>query len=223
MIQNEGHAQDRNADITACMRKHPWVAQAHATSPQAPRQGLALWLNDRGIAHLLQHGRADLLAAFDTHLSVNAPLAERVPCAWRLFDQDFPVPKDADLDEEIARPPPREPQLLSEHATPAGHVFELKLPLDLALFDDHFRTAPVVPGVMQVAWALAFGARHYGPMACGSMDAVKFRRLVRPGDRLQLEVAHDAGRGRLDFTVRIGAALCSSARLHVVPIEGTPA
>lgn len=220
MTQVEGHARDQLADIAACMRKHPWVAQARATSPQAPCQGLALWLNDSGIAHLLQHGRADLLAQFDAYCAANEPWPESAPCAWRLFDQDFPVPEGAALDEEIARPPPGEPQLLGEHATPTGHVFELKLPLDLALFDHHFRSAPVVPGVMQVAWALAFGARRYGPMACGTMDAVKFRRLVRPGDRLHLEVAYDATRGRLDFTVRIVGSLCSSARLHVVPIEG---
>jgi 3-hydroxymyristoyl/3-hydroxydecanoyl-(acyl carrier protein) dehydratase len=181
---------------------------------------VAIWLNERGIAHLLQHGRADLLAVFEAHCAANEPWPESRPCAWRLFDQDFPMPEGAALDEEIARLPPSEPQLLGEHATPSGHVFELKLPLDLALFDDHFRSAPVVPGVMQVAWALAFGARRYGPMACGTMDAVKFRRLVRPGDRLHLEVAYDATRSRLDFTVRIDGSLCSSARLHVVPIEG---
>lgn len=181
---------------------------------------MAVWLNDRGVAHLLQHGRADLLAKFDAHCAADEPWHESRACAWRLFDQDFPVPEGAALDEEIARPPPSEPQLLGEHPTLSGHVFELKLPLDLALFDDHFRSAPVVPGVMQVAWALAFGARRYGPMACGTMDAVKFRRLVRPGDRLQLEVAHEASRGQLHFTVRIGGDLCSSARLHVVPMEG---
>lgn len=181
---------------------------------------MALWLNDRGIAHLLQHGRADLLAAFDAHCAAHGPWPEGEHCAWRLFDQDFPVPEGAALDEEITRPPPSDPQLVGEHATPTGHLFELKLPLDLALFDDHFRSAPVVPGVMQVAWALAFAARHYGPMACGAMDAVKFRRLVRPGDRLQLEVTHEAARGHLHFTVRIGGVLCSSARLQVVPAEG---
>jgi hypothetical protein len=177
-------------------------------------------LNDSGIAQLLQHGRADLLARFDAYCAANEPWPASTPCAWRLFDQDFPVPEGAALDEEIARPPPREPRLLGEHATPSGHVFDLKLPLDLALFDDHFRSAPVVPGVMQVAWAIAFGARRYGPMACGTMDAVKFRRLVRPGDRLQLELVHEAARGHLHFTVRIGGALCSSARLLVEPIEG---
>jgi 3-hydroxymyristoyl/3-hydroxydecanoyl-(acyl carrier protein) dehydratase len=175
-------------------------------------------LNDRGIAQLLQHGRADLLTELDSQYVANEPLRE--PCAWRLFDQDFPIPEGAALDAEIARPQPGEPLLLGEHTTSTGHLFELKLPLDLALFDNHFRAAPVVPGVMQVAWALAFGARHYGPMSCGTMDAVKFRRLVRPGDRLHLEVAHDTGRGRLDFTVRIDGILCSSARLHVVPAEG---
>ena len=220
MTLREGHARDLHADMAACMRTHPWVTQARAAGHPAPHRGLAIWLNDRGVAHLLQHGRADLLATFEAHCAANEPWAGSEPRAWRLFDHDFPVPGGAALDEEIARPPPREPWLLGEHATPAGHLFELKLPLDLALFDDHFRTAPVVPGVMQVAWALAFGARRYGPMACGTMDAVKFRRLVRPGDRLHLEVAHDAGRGLLDFTVRIGGALCSSARLHVVPIEG---
>ena len=220
MTRLEGQARDRHADMAACMRKHPWVAQARAASPQAPRQGLAIWLNDSGIAHLLQHGRADLLAQFDTYFAANGAWPESGPCTWRLFDKDFPVPEGAALDEEIARPPPRDPQLLGEHATPTGHVFELKLPLDLALFDDHFRSAPVVPGVMQVAWALTFGARRYGPMACGTMDAVKFRRLVRPGDRLHLEVVHEAARGQLHFTVRIGGALCSSARLHVVPVEG---
>ena len=220
MTVHEGHARDRHADVAACMRIHPWIAQARASGSGAPRPGFALWLNDRGIAHLLRHGRADLLAVLDAHCAANGPWPEGEPRAWRLFDQDFPVSEGAALDEEIAQPPPREPQLLGEHATLSGHVFELKLPLDLALFDDHFRSAPVVPGVMQVAWALAFAARRYGPMDCGTMDAVKFRRLVRPGDRLQLEIVHEAERGHLHFTVRIGGALCSSARLHVVPTQG---
>jgi ApeI dehydratase len=208
------------ADTATTVRAHPWVSHVQATMLEASVRRLAVWLNDRGVAHLLRHGRTDLLAALDAHCAAAEPRHETLPCAWRLFDHETPVPDANAFDAEINWPPPTEPWLLGEHATPQGHAFELKLPLDLTLFDHHFRRAPVVPGVMQVAWALAFGAKRYGPMACGTMHAVKFRRLVRPGDRLHLDLAHDAARGHLDFTIRIGDVLCSSARLHVVHPEG---
>jgi 3-hydroxyacyl-[acyl-carrier-protein] dehydratase len=65
-------------------------------------------------------------------------------------------------------------------------------------FNGHFPGLPVMPGVLQVealAQAAAVLAHHMDGFDPGnqiaylmSVDGVKFRRLVEPGDRLDLEV-----------------------------------
>jgi 3-hydroxymyristoyl/3-hydroxydecanoyl-(acyl carrier protein) dehydratase len=99
------------------------------------------------------------------------------------------------------------------------------LPSDLILFDDHFRTAPVLPGVVQVAWALALAAPRLGTSNhCREMEALKFQRLLRPGDRLQLDLHYEdepgTTLGKLHFAYRLAGQHCSSGRLRVTLAHG---
>lgn len=65
-------------------------------------------------------------------------------------------------------------------------------------FNGHFPGLPVMPGVLQIealaqtAAMLTLGMEGFDPAKqvayLMSMDGVKFRRLVEPGDRLDLEV-----------------------------------
>ncbi len=110
----------------------------------------------------------------------------------------------------------RSAELLDEREVDGVWTLRLRLPPQLAHFAGHFPDAPVLPGVLQVQWALALAAPRLGiAPRCREMEALKFQRLLRPGDEVELELRLDAPRGKLHFAYRIDGAHCSSGRLRV--------
>lgn len=93
-------------------------------------------------------------------------------------------------------------------------VVTLLMSADLACLVGHFPGHPVVPGAMQVGWALALAAMYLGtPDACREMEALKFRHLLQPGQRVTLTLRHDRARNKLHFVWRAGDVVYSSGRL----------
>ncbi len=90
-------------------------------------------------------------------------------------------------------------------------VYHLWLEAADAAFADHFPGAPLLPGVVQLYWALAL-ARRAGltEAETGPLFKVKFKRPIRPGDAtlLQLDLAR-AGK-ELRFEYRTGGEVASS-------------
>ena len=108
----------------------------------------------------------------------------------------------------------RDPVLLGEQQEDGVLTLELQVPPELAYFAGHFPQAPVLPGAVQVAWALALAAQRLGtPARCRQMEALKFQRLLRPGDRVQLSLRYDMARQKLYFAYRRGDTAYSSGRL----------
>jgi 3-hydroxyacyl-[acyl-carrier-protein] dehydratase len=82
-------------------------------------------------------------------------------------------------------------------------TLSLHLPPELIHFDGHFPQAPVLPGVLAGGWALALAAPRLGHVDAMSRNgALKFQQLLRPGDRVELTLRHDAARGKLHFAYR---------------------
>jgi 3-hydroxymyristoyl/3-hydroxydecanoyl-(acyl carrier protein) dehydratase len=91
---------------------------------------------------------------------------------------------------------------------------QLAVPPDLAYFSGHFPRAPVLPGVVQVDWALSLGQQLMNlPAKFAGMEVLKFQQLVRPGDEVQLHLRFDPVRGKLYFAYRNETATCSSGRI----------
>ena len=88
------------------------------------------------------------------------------------------------------------------------------MPYDLAIFDGHFPTIPILPGVVQVAWAVDLARTHLqvGGRFRG-ITATKFRRLVQPGMSLALTLEHQPETGELRFEYLLGEALASIGRV----------
>ena len=108
----------------------------------------------------------------------------------------------------------RDPIVTGERRTPVSAELELEVPDPLAWCNGHFPGFAVVPGVVLVGWALAQGRRLFAIGAGGQTALqVKFRRLVRPGDRLTLELRHVAASGRLSFAYRDGDELRSTGHV----------
>jgi len=97
-------------------------------------------------------------------------------------------------------------------------TLQLQVPADLAYFPGHFPRAPVLPGAVQVAWALQLAAARLGTSAqCREMEALKFQRLLQPGDHVTLTLRLDRALGKLHFAYREGDTAYSSGRLVLEP------
>jgi acyl-coenzyme A synthetase/AMP-(fatty) acid ligase len=139
---------------------------------------------------------------------------------WRFIDalpQDsMGKIADATLRELLTRPDPsrREPQVLRttqhEHAVEC-HVF---IPPDLLCFEGHFPQAPILPGVIQVEWAVAFARRFFAlPKDFRRLEMLKFQRVVGPGMTLVLALEYVAARQAVTFRYVSDAGQHSSGRI----------
>jgi 3-hydroxymyristoyl/3-hydroxydecanoyl-(acyl carrier protein) dehydratase len=80
----------------------------------------------------------------------------------------------------------------------------------------HFPGFPVVPGVAQIGWVLD-AAREVlgGPVAVRSIEALKFKRPLRPADVVHLSVELSVDHSTLDFRLWDDASLVSSGRVRL--------
>ncbi|MEO9080017.1 MAG: hypothetical protein ABI268_11995 [Rhodanobacter sp.] len=198
--------------ITGALDNHPWLISACASEA-----GVLVLLNACGHAELHRQGRQSLLDTLQAHLTIQGLTT---PSDWRLLEAMPDLMDAAAMVQLLAAPRPRVATPITEHQLDGGWKLSLRLPLDLVHFDDHFRKAPVLPGVVQVSWALALAAPRLGTSPhCREMEALKFQRLLRPGDQLELSLRYEdepgAERGKLHFAYHLEGAHCSSGRLRV--------
>ncbi|MFL9923328.1 AMP-binding protein [Herbaspirillum lusitanum] len=90
----------------------------------------------------------------------------------------------------------------------------LQIPPDLLYFEGHFPQAPILPGVVQVNWALALGRSFFTlPPRFLAIQALKFQRVVVPGAEVTLDLQHDAAKHALVFRLHSEAGQHASGRV----------
>ncbi|WP_236195578.1 acyl-CoA synthetase family protein [Pseudomonas glycinae] len=198
---------------------HDWVAEARLGVVQENRASLGalLVLSESGLFALREHGRRSLTETLRRHLGDHCE-ALALPRRWRLLRQ-MPLTSQgklpqADVEALLLAPRPKAPEILEQAETEGEWNLQLSVPPDLAYFSGHFPKAPVLPGVVQVEWALNLGRQLLNlPGAFAGMEVLKFQQLVRPGDEVQLHLRFDPERGKLYFAYRNDTATCSSGRI----------
>jgi 3-hydroxymyristoyl/3-hydroxydecanoyl-(acyl carrier protein) dehydratase len=92
-------------------------------------------------------------------------------------------------------------------------VRELHVPTRLAGIEGHFEGDPLVPGVMQIGWALDAAAALLGETPrVRRLDAVKFPALLRPGTIVRVEVQLFEAGTRLRFTISVDGDVTATGR-----------
>jgi acyl-coenzyme A synthetase/AMP-(fatty) acid ligase/3-hydroxymyristoyl/3-hydroxydecanoyl-(acyl carrier protein) dehydratase len=205
--------------LEQALAEHAWVAEARLGVVRENRASLGalLVLSEQGLHALRNQGRRALTQALRQHLSQHCE-ALALPRRWRLLRQ-LPLNSQgklpqADIEALLLAPRPRAPEVLEQLEADGEWSLQLAIPPDLAYFSGHFPQTPVLPGVVQVDWALALGQQLLDlPGRFAGMEVLKFQQLVRPGDQVQLHLRFDHERGKLYFAYRNDTAACSSGRI----------
>jgi len=86
---------------------------------------------------------------------------------------------------------------------------------DNTWFEGHFPGLPILPGVVQIGWAV-----HFAGVTCGfdggvsALEQVKFKRPIRPGARLTLHLKPDAAARKVRYEFRDAEFTYSNGTLN---------
>ncbi|MBC3345813.1 AMP-binding protein [Pseudomonas sp. SWRI196] len=205
--------------LEQALMAHDWVSEARMGVVQENRASLGalLVLSESGLHALRNLGRRAVTEALRRHLSEHCETLA-LPRRWRWLRQlplnaQGKLPQ-AEVEALLMAARPKAPQVLEQVETDGQWSLQLLVPPDLAYFSGHFPTAPVLPGVVQVDWALSLGRQLMDlPPRFVGMEVLKFQQLMRPGDEIQLHLRFDRERGKLYFAYRNDTAACSSGRI----------
>ena len=181
---------------------------------QRQRLSAFVVVNEQGRACLESEGKRALNQRLREHLSAVIE-ALAIPRRWRYLEQ-MPVNAQgktthaqllALLDGEavagesvVSDARPRLPQRRLLEQSPQRVLFELIVPASLFYFDGHFAVAPILPGVVQVDWAIKFAREYFNlPPVFSAIHALKFQHVIHAETPVMLELLHDASKDSLQF------------------------
>jgi 4-coumarate--CoA ligase (photoactive yellow protein activation family) len=129
-------------------------------------------------------------------------------------------------DDEL--PPKRTMELLEERSSPGDgteeRVLSFLVPPDLLYFRGHFDGDPILPAVVQLDGLVLRQIERIWPElgAPRQVLRLKFKRPIKPGERLELRLHLDASRPSVTFGIEGGAGPCASGTLVFGSIASLP-
>ena len=196
-----------------------WVAEAFTLMLTKHRDvvGAVIVLTDDGAQSLKTKGRKSLIKQLRVALYQYFD-AVVLPRKW-LFLERMPLTTEGKIEQPILKhlldmDSRKLPHILGVEK--AGDSVELKLNAheDLIYFPDHFAGYPILPGVVQIAWAEHFGKLFFAiaePFLM--MEAIKFAKVIQPGTALKLMLNWKASSGKLYFNFSSESGTHSSGRM----------
>ena len=165
--------------------------------------GVVLVLTETGKELLQQQGRSELIKQLRKQLM---QVFETVvlPRKW-VFMQSLPLTTQAKIDTELLRQlvsldVARFPQIQDCELDGNKVNLQLKVQPGLIYFSGHFPQQPILPGVTQLAWVEQFGKLFFNiELPFFRMEVIKFKKIIRPGDIIQMVLNWKASTGKLYF------------------------
>jgi acyl-coenzyme A synthetase/AMP-(fatty) acid ligase/3-hydroxymyristoyl/3-hydroxydecanoyl-(acyl carrier protein) dehydratase len=216
----EGKRISLNA-IEYQLKTSPLVTDARVIVLEQKRQRVAAFivLSKIGRCRLMESGKLSLNRSLRDLIRTRVE-AVGVPRVWRYLET-LPVDTQgkatqtqlkALLDAESRREIRPRHRLLER-----GHdraVVELTAPRDLLYFDGHFPGRPILAGVVQIDWVIAFGRRYFDlPPFFRGVHALKFQRVIPPDLPFRVELTNKASKRALSFKITSGTGTHASGRI----------
>ena len=174
-------------------------------------------LSRQGLEQLAIQGRSRLIRQLRRTLEQWFE-AVVLPRKW-LFVNTMPVTLQGKIEQPLLKnllnfDSRKFPQVLNFEIVADSIRLGLRVPEDLVYFPDHFASYPILPGVVQLAWAEHFGKLFFTidkPFSC--MEVVKFTQVIQPGNDLVLALDWKAAMGKLYFNFSSERGTHSSGRM----------
>jgi 3-hydroxymyristoyl/3-hydroxydecanoyl-(acyl carrier protein) dehydratase len=119
---------------------------------------------------------------------------------------------------QFAESGPKNPEIIGITRSQEHVELKLVIPDALFYFRGHFPGFALLPGVVQLHWAVQYGMQHF---ALGevfpSTIRVKFRKPIRPSHRLTLSLKYVHSRSRIHFDYADAEGACSSGQIGFAP------
>ena len=194
------------------LRGHAWVQEVALTLVDRDtdlRVAAAIVPTEEGMQHIRERGRSGLSRGLRASLSGSwDPVVH--PRLWRVVpalpeNEQGKLTRGA-LDELFRATPYGEasmdrPEVLEELRGSDFLERACRVPHDLACLPGHFPDQPVVPGVLQLDWAMELAAQLLErTIEMSELSAIKLLAPLRPGDSFRIQVRSIAP-CEIEFTV----------------------
>ena len=206
--------------VERALAAHPFVSEARAETVEVDgvvRVGAIAVLSEAGRLALAQGTYASVAAAVRREVSSETGLLA-FPRKLR-FVQELPCDGRGKTTAAAVRAALaancREPVVLSWTATSRSLAAEMVFPADGEWFSGHFLGFPILPGVAQLFFLRIFARRAFGAIPEAVLFRnVKFKRPIRPGERVRLEVER-ADQCGFSFEYSVGGVVASSGAVRL--------
>lgn len=200
--------------IEQCLQRSELIMDAYvAQHPEKQRIVAWLALNEIGISFIRENGRKALIEELKLNLSLSHELFAH-PRYWR-FTTELPRSAQSKIQrsdfEAVCYNELREPIWYENQTEDNSITFKGVVPLDLIYFKGHFSNFPLVPGVVELQWAVEKSQEFLGRnFEIERIDNLKYQAFLRPNDYVELTLIWDQDKHRMKFTLRNAESLCAS-------------
>ena len=197
------------SQIEALLGGNEWIAGARTLTVTRTRECVAAVaaLSAAGREKLSRDGKAALVRALRAFLAPDLD-GVALPRLWRFVDaiptnQQGKSPRELLMQLFDATPATMLPRVTKRETGEHSARVAMQIPADLPCLPGHFEGAPVVPGVVQIDWAMHYGRELLGLSGrFSSLEVIKFKQLLVPGESALLDLEFDPQKNKLKFCFR---------------------
>ncbi|MDH5720275.1 MAG: AMP-binding protein [Spirochaetia bacterium] len=195
------------------------VVLPHKTQPNRKILGALIVLSKEGLEFKRKNNEKFLNEALKKELLKKFELVT-IPKKWRYTES---IPENSEgkrtydlikgcfmekLQNEI-----RQPEMISRKINGDLLILNLRIPEELLYFKGHFSEVPILPGVVQIDWAISFGKEHFGSLGVFSrIENLKFQNIILPNQEIKLTIEWKKETGKLYFSYESEKGVHSSGR-----------